>query len=308
MVKKRLKNLLKNLLNQLPYIKTLHGISLNSRFPAGHYYSTVVSINDIKQRQADIWKNADKDGIPEIDLNTEKQLKLLSSLKEYYSELPFTGHKQPNLRYRFENDYYSHSDGIILYSMIRHFEPKRIIEIGSGFSSANILDTNDLFFDSKINITFIEPYPEERLIPMMTETDKKLTKVIPSDVQLIPLDVFKNLQAGDILFVDSTHAVKTGSDVNYILFDILPALNNGVLIHFHDIFYPFEYPKEWVFRGFGWNEAYFLKAFLMNNNKFEIRLFTDYLHRHHNTSFYEMPIAVQGSGSSIWIEKKLSEN
>ncbi len=303
-VKKRVKNLFKSVLNQLPYIKTLYKISLNSRFPAGHYYSTVVSIDDIKKREPEIWKNVNKDGIPGIDLKTGKQIKLLNSFTRYYSELPFTREKQPNLRYRFENDYYSYSDGIVLYSMIRHFKPKRIIEIGSGFSSANMLDTNEFFFDNKIDITFIEPYPEERLIPIMTEIDKKQTSVIKSDVQLISLEVFKNLQAGDILFVDSTHTVKTGSDVNYILFEILPALQSGVLIHFHDIYYPFEYPKDWVFRGFGWNEAYFLKAFLMNNNKFDIRFYTDYLHLHHQASFSEMPLAVKDSGSSLWIEKK----
>ncbi len=302
-LKKRVVNLFKSVLNQLPYVKTLYKISLNSRFPAGHYYSTVVSIDDIKKRELEIWINVDKDGIPGIDLKKEEQIKLLNSFIGYYAELPFTREKQPKLRYQFENDYYCYSDGIVLYSMIRHFKPKRIIEIGSGFSSANMLDTNELFFGNKIDITFIEPYPEERLIPIMTEMDKKQTTIIKSDVQLITLEVFKNLQAGDLLFVDSTHAVKTGSDVNYILFEILPALQSGVLIHFHDIYYPFEYPMDWVFRGFGWNEAYFLKAFLMNNNKFDILFFTDYLHSHHQESFNGMPLAVKGSGSSLWIEK-----
>ena len=305
-VKKRVVNLFKSVLNQLPYVKTLYKISLNSRFPAGHYYSTVVSIEDIKNRELEIWKNIDKDGIPEIDLKTQEQIILLNSFNEYYSEIPFKPGKQTHCRYQFENEYYSYSDGIVLYSMIRHFKPKRIIEIGSGFSSANILDTNELFFDNKIALTFIEPYPEERLIPILTEKDKKQISLIKSEVQLVPLKVFENLEAGDILFVDSTHAVKTGSDVNYILFEILPSLKSGVLIHFHDIYYPFEYPKEWVFRGFGWNEAYFLKAFLMYNTKFNIRLFTDYLHTHHQGVFNEMPLAIKGSGSSLWIEKNNS--
>lgn len=303
-VKKRVTNLLKSILNKFPYVKTLHKISLNSRFPAGHYYSTVVSINDIKKRELEIWKYLDQDGVPGIDLNTEGQINLLNSFNEYYFELPFKSERQPFLRYQFANEYYSYTDGIVLYSMIRHFKPKRIIEIGSGFSSANMLDTNELFFDNRIEITFIEPYPEERLIHIMKEVDKKNNTIIKSDVQLVPLKVFENLNAGDILFVDSTHAVKTGSDVNYILFEILPALQQGVLIHFHDIYYPFEYPKEWVLNGFGWNEAYFLKAFLMNNNKFEIKFFTDYLHLHHQSLFNEMPLAVKGSGSSIWLEKK----
>lgn len=303
-IKKRAKNIYKNLLNQLPYVKTLHRLSLNSRFPAGHYYSPVVSIDEIKKREPEIWKDVDRDGIPGIDLNTEEQLSLMTSFAGYYSEMPFTTEKRGNLRYRFKNDYYSYSDGIVLYSMIRHFKPKKIIEIGSGFSSANMLDTNNLFFNSKIDLTFIDPHPEERLIPFMTDTEKVRTTVIKNDIQLISLEIFKTLQKGDILFIDSTHVVKTGSDVNHILFEILPFIQSGVIIHFHDIFYPFEYPKDWVFKGFGWNEAYFLKAFLINNNQFKIRCFTDYLHIHHHPIFNEMPLAMKGSGSSLWIEKK----
>ena len=291
-LKKRAKNLFKGVLNQLPYVKTLYRLSLYSRFPAGHYYSPVVAIDDIKRRELEIWKDVDRDGIPGIDLNTKEQLSLMNKLAGFYSEIPFSAEKQRDLRYRFQNDYYSYSDGIILYSMIRQFRPNRIIEIGSGFSSANMLDTNQLFFNSTIDITFIEPHPEERLIPFLTETDKKHTTIIKSDVQSVLLEIFKSLQAGDILFVDSTHVVKTGSDVNYILFEILPFIKCGVLIHFHDIFYPFEYPRDWVFKGFGWNEAYFLKAFLMNNNKFEIKCFTDYLHNHQNGIFSKMPLAV----------------
>lgn len=303
-VKKRVKNLFKSLLNHLPYVKTLYKISLNSRFPAGHYYSTVISIEEIKKRELEIWKKLDHDGILGIDLYTKEQIKLLNSFKAFYAELPFSDEKQPNFRYQFKNAYYSYSDGIVLYSILRHFKPKRIIEIGSGYSSAILLDINDLFFDCKMDLTFIEPYPEVRLIPLMSGADQKRSTILKTEVQLIPLAIFKKLKEGDVLFVDSTHVVKTGSDVNYILFEILPILQPGVLIHFHDIFYPFEYPKDWVFGGVGWNEAYFLKAYLMNNNKFEIRFFTDYLHVHHEQIFKEMPLFYKGSGSSLWIQKK----
>jgi predicted O-methyltransferase YrrM len=194
----------------------------------------------------------------------------------------------------------------MLYSIIRHCKPKRIIEIGSGFSSAVMLDTNELFFDNQIELTFIDPYPK-RLHSLMTLIDKSKIKVINSDVQLISLDVFKKLQSGDILFVDSTHVTKTGSDVNYILFEILPILNSGVIIHFHDVFYPFEYPKEWVFKGFNWNEDYILKAFLMYNNDFEIKLFSDYLHNHHKDIFVDMPLTYKNHGGSLWIEKKIAQ-
>jgi len=303
-MKKKIKNSIKSILNQLPYISTLNKINSNSCFPAGHYYSTVVSIDEIKSRHLEIWKELDEDGIPGINLNEEGQIKLFRSLSKYYNELPFKSEKQTNLKYYFKNNYYSYNDGIILYSMIRSFKPKRIIEIGSGFSSANMLDTNELFFNNQISLLFIEPFPEERLNQLINKTDQNQTKIIQSKVQEVPLNVFKELQAGDILFVDSSHAVKTGSDVNYILFDILPSLQEGVLVHFHDIHYPFEYPKDWVFKGIGWNETYFLKAFLMYNNKFKIRLFTEYLDRHHHEkTFMNMPFYHKGSGSSLWIEK-----
>lgn len=299
----KFKKTIKNLINKLPYVKTLYKQSLNSCHPNGHFYSPVISIEDVKKRESEIWKNVGSDGIQGVELRTDQQKELVLQFAKYYRELPFKAEKQTNIRYQFANGYYSYTDGIILYSMIRHFEPKRIIEIGSGFSSAIMLDTNELFFKNQISLTFIDPYPE-RLYSLMTEADKQHATVIESDVQVIPVNVFEKLQAGDILFIDSTHVSKTGSDVNYILFEILPILKKGVLIHFHDVFYPFEYPKEWVFKGFNWNEDYILKAFLMYNNKFEIRLFAEYLHRHHKDVFKEMPLCYNNTGGNLWLEKK----
>lgn len=294
---------IKTLLNKLPYIKTLYQQSLNSAHSGGHFYSPVVSIENIKKREIEIWKNVKIDGIAGINLRTEEQKSLIEKFVQYYEEIPFKPEKQNKFRYYFENDYYSYTDSIILYSFIRHFKPKRIIEIGSGFSSAVMLDTNEFFFNNQIDLTFIDPYTE-RLLSLITQDDLKRVKLIESDVQLTPLDVFKELQSGDILFVDSTHVTKTGSDVNYILFEILPILNSGVLIHFHDIFYPFEYPKEWVYKGFSWNEDYILKAFLMYNDKFEIKLFSEYLHKHHKEVFEKFPLSYLNFGGNLWIEKK----
>lgn len=303
----KVKTTTKNLVNKLPYVRNLYQELLlfkeNSCYPAGNYYSPIVSIRDIKKRETEIWGKAEKDGVNGIDLRTEEQIKLLRILAKYYNELPFKAEKQNINRYYFENAFYSYTDGIVLYSMIRYFNPKRIIEIGSGFSSALMLDTNDLFFNSKIELTFIEPFPE-RLFSQMTASDKLQSSIIQRDVQSVPLSDFEKLQPGDILFIDSSHVVKTDSDVNYILFEILPVLQSGVLIHFHDIFYPFEYPKEWVFRGHNWNEDYFLKAFLMYNQKFEILLFSSYLHMHYKDAFSDMPLCYKNSGGNLWIEKR----
>ncbi len=299
-------NAIKSFINKLPHVRTLHAqtelFKKNSLFPPGHFYSPIVSVDEIRRREADIWEKHNHDGIAGVDLQLNKQLELLEKMAEFYNEMPFAAGKQENLRYYFENNFYSYTDGTTLYAMIRHLRPKRIIEIGSGFSSAVMLDTNERFFGNAIALTFVEPYPQ-RLYSLLTETDKKRTTIIEQGIQSVPLDTFAVLEPGDILFVDSTHVSKTGSDVNFILFEVLPVLKRGVMIHFHDVFYPFEYPKAWVYAGHNWNEDYILKAFLMYNTTFEIRLFSEYIHRYHPAGFANMPITLKNFGGNLWIEK-----
>ena len=298
---------IKNLLNRLPYIRTLYRenktLKRNSRFPSGHFYSPIVSLEELKQKEEKIWK-LNKDNEPlGISLNFESQRQLLKEFTTYYKELPFNKTKSNSLRYYFENKFYSYTDGIVLYSMIRHFKPKRIIEIGSGFSSSVMMDTNQLFFNNAIELTFIEPFPD-RLHSLMNEADKDSCVVFQDSVQNINVSLFKKLEKNDILFIDSSHIVKTGSDVNFILFNVLPIINKGVLIHFHDIFYPFEYPKKWVFSGFNWNEAYFVKAFLMYNEAFKIVLFSDLMHKINKDAFACMPLTYLNTGGNLWLEKQ----
>jgi len=295
------------LLNKLPYVRRLYQLTQeydkNACYPPGHYYSPIIAVDDIKKRQHDIWKNDLTDALQGLELNTAEQLSLIRALSEYYPDMPFGPEKKPSLRYYFENNAYSYTDGIILYAIMRYLKPKRIIEVGSGYSSAVMLDVNQLFFDNQLELTFIEPYAE-RLYSLMTETDRKRVDVKESIVQAVKPEFFEKLQRGDILFIDSTHVVKTGSDVVYILFEILPRLKSGVLIHFHDIFFPFEYPKHWVFGGFNWNEDYFLRSFLMYNNAFEIKLFAHYLHTMHPDVFDAMPLSYRNSGANLWLEKR----
>ncbi|MFD0864104.1 class I SAM-dependent methyltransferase [Sungkyunkwania multivorans] len=298
--------LFKSIIRKLPYARGLYAevqnFKKNSCYPAGHYYSPIVSVDEIKRREKDIWKGAAIDGIAGIDLNTDRQRSLAIDLSKYYEEMPFEENPVEGLRYKFDNNMYRHTDGILLYGMLRHLAPKRIIEVGSGHSSALMLDVNQRFFNNEIDLTFIEPYPE-RLFSTITDTDKVSTTIFERDLQEMEVSYFKNLGKGDILFIDSTHIAKCGSDVNYILFEILPALHPGVFIHFHDIFYPFEYPKGWVYGGRNWNENYILRAFLMNNENYKIQLFSDYLHKHHSDVFEKMPLAYKDFGGDIWLEK-----
>lgn len=271
-------------------------------FPPGHFYSPIPSIEEVKRNEKDIF-DAFTNEIPGIDLNVGEQLELLRTFKTYYKDIPFGSGKRKGLRFNFENPSYSHSDAIILYCMIRHLHPTRIIEVGSGHSSCVLLDTNELFLGNKVACTFIEPYPQ-LLLSLIKDTDRKRIKVIQKNLQDVGLDSFSELSEGDILFIDSTHVSKINSDVNYIFFKILPCLNKGVYVHFHDIFYPFEYPKGWVYEGLAWNEAYVLRAFLQYNCAFKIQFFNTYLGYFHSDTFFdEMPLPLKYVGASIWIKK-----
>ena len=270
-------------------------------FPPGHFYSPIPSLKLIREQESKIFKKPRL--IPGVDLNEAKQLRLLEEFKAYYLEIPFKQQKEEGLRYYFENPYYSYSDAIFLYSMIRHAKPERIIEIGSGYSSCVILDTNEMYFRNEIKCTFIEPFPD-RLLSLIKQSDTETIELINKNIQEVPVSAFQSLSENDILLVDSTHISKTNSDVNSIFFDILPILDKGVYIHFHDIFYPFEYPKTWILGGRSWNEAYILHAFLQYNPSFMVVFFNTYLQHFFRDKFEEeYPLCMKNTGGSIWLKR-----
>jgi predicted O-methyltransferase YrrM len=298
-------NSLRKLALRIPAVKRIYDdLKLYKKgYPPGHYYSPLVSVEEIASNEKTIF-SLERD-LHGISLNKEEQVALLHQLQPLYNATPYLNQTASGLRYYFNNNTFEHSDAIFLQLLIRHLKPRKIIEIGSGFSSAVMLDTNELFFSGAIQLTFIEPYAE-RLKGLMKPADLGAVTLLEQKLQDVSMDLFAQLGAGDILFVDSTHVSKTGSDVNKILFEILPVLPKGVIIHFHDIFFPFEYPKEWVlgWSGFGWNEIYLLRAFLTDNEKYRIILFNTYLEYLYEDWFKEnMPLCLKDRGGSIWLTK-----
>ncbi len=274
-------------------------------FHHGHYYSLYPNIDEIKQEEERVFSN--KKVIKDIDFNEELQLDILHKMGGLYKTVPRWEEISipagtTNLRYRFGNSSLSPADAIGLHCMLRILKPKRMIEVGSGYTSAVALDTNELYLDNRITLTFIEPYPE--LLQSLLKKGDKID-LFATGLQEIALDKFKLLEEGDILFIDSTHVSKIGSDVNYLFFEILPILNSGVYIHLHDIFYPFEYPKQWIYGGMIWNELYLLRAFLMNNLNYEIVFFQNMMEKKHMNIFLEnWPLDMPVHGGSIWLRKK----
>ncbi len=200
--------------------------------PPGHYYSPVPSLDEVRAREAQIF-GPPPATLPGVDLNEEEQWALLDTLAPYIREQPFGTRRRAGQRYCFDNLYYSHYDAVFLYAMIRHLRPRRIVEIGSGHSSCVILDTNDLHFAGAIACTFVEPHPEA-LLALIRETDRERVEIVARPLQDVDAARFEALEANNVLIVDSTHVSKTGSDVNRLLFNVLPRLHAGVRVHVHE--------------------------------------------------------------------------
>jgi hypothetical protein len=189
--------------------------------------------------------------------------------------------------------------------MLLEYRPRAVIEVGCGFSSRLLLDTRDQFPGNPTNVTMIDPNLGA-LLPSLSAPRDNCIQLMRRRLQDVPLSTFEQLEENDILFLDSSHVCKTGSDVHFYLFEIFDRLKPGVLIHIHDILYPFEYPETWVLREKrSWNEAYVLRAFLQYNSRFGILYWNDYAyHRLQDNLRALMPIRVDNEGGSIWLRKK----
>ncbi|MCX7099117.1 MAG: class I SAM-dependent methyltransferase [Methylococcales bacterium] len=298
-----MKQLIKALINRVPYIRNLsEQEKMQGAFPPGHYYSPIPTKEDVLDYVES--RKPPSNEVLGVDLNEQGQRQLLDEYADYYKELPFPEKQTPEFRYYYDNVWFSYSDAIFLYSFLRKHKPKKIVEVGSGFSSAVMLDTIDRFFPERPEITFVEPFPD-RLISLFKEDDRQQVRLIDKKIQDVPLDIFLALESGDLLFIDSSHVVKCGSDLHLLMFEILPRLQPGVMVHFHDVFYPFDYPSEWLLEGRYWNENYFLRAFLSYNSAWSIQFFNTYVHHRFGDVIQEkMPLCVKNTGGGLYLRRE----
>ena len=231
-----------------------------------HYYWPVP---DLKELEARKWP-ADQFPIG-VDLALEKQLDFLRTVvPRYESEWGSTSGPIGTAGYTRGNGFFETVDAEIAYCLVRHLKPKRIIEVGGGYSSrvmAAALDMNLQMDGVRGELLTIDPHPDR--FPKEALSDR--VRLIAASVQSIDLDIFLSLEDGDFLFLDSTHVVGVGSDVVREYLEILPRLNPGVLIHAHDIFIPSDYPRKMVLQSLSfWSEQYLLEALLTFNPRFEV--------------------------------------
>ncbi len=237
-----------------------------------HFYEP---IPDTRKLPEELWSSRSE--LVGIDLRSAAQLALLDELARAYgadwARFPRDKTADPHAYY-VDNRQFEGVDGEILYGLVRKHRPRRVVEIGSGFST--LLTAQALRDNGAGELEAIEPFPPRvlRRHPL-----PRPVRLRAQPVQSVPLAEFAALAPGDILFIDSSHVVKTGSDVVYEFLEILPRLGPGVLVHVHDIFLPAEYPRAWIKeeRRF-WTEQYLLQAFLAFNTRFEVVWASSYMH------------------------------
>jgi Methyltransferase domain len=269
---------------------------LTAPYPPGHFHSPLPDLAEVRRRDHQLFTSPAS--VPGIDLRQEAQLGLLAEFATLNADLPFGLEARDGLRYRLGNKWFAHGDGVALYCMLRAIRPGRYVEIGSGWSSALALDVNELFLDRSMELTFVEPHPE-RLRALLRPGDADRVTLIEAPLHAAPpIEV----GPGDVLFIDSSHVSRIGSDVNQLFLDVIPGLPAGVHVHIHDIFYPFDYPRRWIYRGRAWNESYLLRALLINNDRLRIDWFNSYLGRwHRDVVGAALPAWSVDPGSSIWL-------
>lgn len=248
-------------------------IMINEFVEPGHFYSVIPNITK------DYDNNGNNDAkFINLDFNEESHKTILNEITNYLGEFDNefgstnVSERQQKFKYSLPNGAFEVMDARLLYYFLQKNKPKRIIEIGSGNSTLLTYNTK-LMYKLDLDIICIEPYPSDYLENLHNEG--KIT-LIKEKLQNMDLNIFTRLTENDILFIDSSHVLKLDSDVMYYFTKIFPLLNKNVLIHIHDIFFPYEYPLPWLKEGRFWNEQYFLYIFLQYNTKFKIKFCNSY--------------------------------
>lgn len=272
--------------------------------PPGHYYSPVVDPTEAEKLLLSIARLPVPTEVAGIRIDRKEMIETWWKLLPFFTTADFPDTQSTSFRYFFDNPFYAWGDGSVLSAMLRYLRPRRLIEIGSGHTSACTVDTVEHYLDGGCEVTCIEPFTD-RLRELLGD-DLAKVRIVEKPVQDMKPSFFDQLEAGDILFIDSTHVMKTGSDVCFELFEILPRLAKGVIVHFHDMFWPFEYPREWaVVENRSWNELYGVRAFLTHNDAWEVVFFNDFFAKLEPDLIREtFPDFLKNTGGALWLRRK----
>jgi hypothetical protein len=246
-----------------------------------------------------------KHSLAGLGMDTGRQLGWMRrQLGPFLSE--FSGPVDPPAAGGFflRNGYYGGIDAILLHALVRHARPRRIIEVGSGYSTLVLAGAcqRNAAEGAPCELLSIDPEPRFAIPENLAD----IARLERRSAAEVPVEIFTGLEAGDILFIDSSHTVKRGSEVNFLVFEVLPRLQSSVFVHFHDIFLPYDYPREWFGRGTYLAEQYLVHAFLLGNPAFDVLFAAHAVFREHADALRAaLPFLAPGTldPAALWLRK-----
>jgi len=267
------------------------------------YYSPLNRLAFLEETE-DLWSPP---AVPrDIDWCVDHQLEVAREVSKYTSELDdIPDNAGCGSDFYWQNNFWNSADALVQYGLLRSRKPSKLIEVGCGFSSllaAKALRKNsEENHGSQTDVTLVEPYPRPELLDKLPRDWRRVETIL----QRCPLDWFETLGSGDVLFYDGSHCCHTASDVNWFFFQVLPRLREGVLIHLHDIFFPLDYPRKWLFERLqSWNEQFLLQAFLMNNSAYRVEIANAFIAHQREAEIRALYGEIQPFwGASFWMMK-----
>lgn len=281
--------------------RTLEGFGF--RLEPLDYYSPLNRLQFLEENE-DLWNSR---SVPlDIDWRVDHQLDVAREVSQYIVELTdIPDHADSGSDFYWQNNFWNSADAIVQYGLLRSRKPAKLIEVGCGFSSllaARALRKN-LAENSErtTEVTLVEPYPRHELLEKLPPDWRRVETIL----QRCPLEWFERLGPGDVLFYDGSHCCHTASDVNWFFFQVLPRVREGVLIHIHDIFFPKDYPRQWLLERLqSWNEQFVLQAFLMHNSAYRIEIANAFIAHQREAEIRELYGSIQPFwGASFWMMK-----
>lgn len=251
-----------------------------------HFYSPIPS-----ELPPSVW--IERSPLRGIAFDLDAQLEWLSQLGPFFAEFQPPVRMTDTYTFRYDNASFGHGDADVLYAMVRHLEPARVLELGSGHSSA-VIQYAAKRNASSMEYRVFDPFPTDHLGTLPAAA---------VGAQDLPEDEITALAKGDILFVDTTHTVKVGCDVVRIILDLFPLLAAGVYVHVHDIFLPYAYPRAFFEEHeYYWAEQYLLQAYLAFNNRIHVLAALHALSRERAPQLSELiPSVASGQPASLWL-------
>jgi predicted O-methyltransferase YrrM len=259
-----------------------------------HFYTPILNPATVPEA---VWSGRFDAG---VRYDADAQLAFIEGVHRFAAELgEFPAQQPPDAPpvFHWENGEFSHHDAVLYYSILRAHKPRRVVEVGGGFST--LLASAAAMRNGATEVVCVEPYPRAFLTAGLPRV-----ALMAMPVQEAPMSTFEALREGDVLFYDGTHVSKTGSDVNHVLLRILPRLAPGVFVHVHDIFLPYEYPREWLEQRLYWNEQYLLAALISHSKKLEVLAANHFLMREAISRLYQVSVpgvALKTGGASFWM-------